>query len=138
MDLVAQVVLDFELESSIRKTLGGSAKNFENVRRGKHSSSPTTLTMIQHELGLLKLIVPSTILADPQGPLAPEVQFGLKALESLLGDITHISKMTHPQSCLCCSHEYYTTAQSGLHAPVWDWTNRLLAWWIACSTYWCR
>ena len=133
MDLVAQVVLDFELESSIRKTLGGSVKNFENVRRGKHSSSPTTLTMIQHELGLLKLIVPSTVLADPQGPLAPEAQFGLKALESLLGDITHISKMTHPQSCPCCGHEYYTTAHEwatraclGLDEPAARLVDRLL------------
>lgn len=133
MDLVAQVVLDFELDSSIRKTLGVSAKNFENVRRGKHSSSPTTLARIQSQLGLLRLIVPSTILAEPQGPLAPEALFGLQVLEGLLGDMTHISKMTHPKSCPCCGHEYYTTAHQwatrtclGLDEPIALLVDRLL------------
>lgn len=133
MDVVAQVVLDFEIESSIRKALGVSAKNFENVRRNKHSSSPTTLTRIQHDMGLLKLIVPVTPLREPQGPLAPEAQFGLKVLEGLLGNATHISKMSHPRSCPCCGHECYITAHEwatrarlGLDEPTARLVDRLL------------
>lgn len=133
MDIVAQAVMDFGIEKSIRKALGVSAKNFENVRRSKHSSSPTTLARIQQDMGLLKLIVPVTPLGEPQGSLAPEVQFGLKVLEGLLGGATHTSKMTHPRSCPCCGHECYITshewatrARLGLDEPTARLVDRLL------------
>lgn len=104
---VIEAVFGIHSDTMMRNYLGNNSKNYENVRKGRHQLSSTTITSLENSLGWIKNIAPITPLQDAKGPLVPEALQLLGLSESLLTSRSNVSKYKPPHSCPKCKLEIY-------------------------------